>query len=184
MIDDRLALARELLSRRRCALHHDRRHRAVTSLASCSIRMLLADDHQLGTVGNRSNPSGRSTDSGLSRVVTSTHLFYGIRDASSRTTAAQRETAETARSKIDGEHVDWRNFRKDGGAESHTARAAEAVLPNLRIARCDRFRYASSEWSSLARDQADAEIAVRRIAWPIGRSDDEGSGELALSEST
>ena len=79
-------------------------------------------ENYLGTIVIRNNPSGRSTVSGFS-VSHEYAFFYRSSDAAAVSRLPRSESQLGRFSLEDGQHVDWRNFRKDGGAVTHrTAR--------------------------------------------------------------
>jgi adenine-specific DNA-methyltransferase len=85
-------------------------------------------DQNLGTVVIRNNPSGRSTVSGIS-VCHEYALFFGSSDESGLKRLPRSEKQLDRFSIEDGQHVDWRNFRKDGGEVTYRVARPKQFYP-------------------------------------------------------
>ncbi len=73
---------------------------------------------QLGTAVIRNNPSGRSTVRGFS--LCHEYAFFFAKSESTGFERFPRTDKQLERFSVEeGAHVDWRNFRKDGGAVTH-----------------------------------------------------------------
>src|SRR5690606_8952742 len=113
------------------------------------------------------NPSGRSTVSGLS-VCHEYAFFYGNMAAALHRLPRTEQQLERF-SQEDGEYVDWRNFRKDGGAVTHRAQRPKQYYP-LYIREHDgsirvppmTWNAANREWVIEEQPHSD-EVAL----WPI-----------------
>ena len=84
-------------------------------------------ENQLGTAVIRNNPSGRSTVTGLS-ICHEYAFFYRNEDSSLERLPRSEKQLERF-SEEDGGFVDWRNFRKDGGAVTHRAERPKQFYP-------------------------------------------------------
>ncbi len=110
---------------------------------------LLGKDNLLGTAVIRNNPSGRSTVSGLS-VCHEYAFFYQADEAALQRLPRTEEQLERF-SQEDGEYVDWRNFRKDGGAVTHRIERPKQYYP-LYVRKVDmRIRVPQMSWNSITR---------------------------------
>lgn len=85
-------------------------------------------EHQIGTIAIRNNPSGRSTVSGIS-VCHEYALFYGNSEQSNLERLPRSEKQLDRFSIEDGKHVDWRNFRKDGGEVTYRVARPKQFYP-------------------------------------------------------
>ncbi|QQS04118.1 MAG: site-specific DNA-methyltransferase [Fibrobacterota bacterium] len=82
----------------------------------------------LGTALIRNNPSGRSTVRGFS-ICHEYGFFYGVRSECDLERLPRNEKQLDRFSVEDGVHVDWRNFRKDGGAVTHRSERPKQCYP-------------------------------------------------------
>jgi adenine-specific DNA-methyltransferase len=88
----------------------------------------FGSDQNLGTVVIRNNPSGRSTVSGIS-VCHEYALFFGASDQSGLKRLPRSEKQLDRFSIENGQHVDWRNFRKDGGEVTYRVARPKQFYP-------------------------------------------------------
>jgi adenine-specific DNA-methyltransferase len=84
--------------------------------------------NQLGVAVIRNNPSGRSTVKGFS-VCHEYAFFYRKTDAAILARLPRSEKQLNRFTEEGGVHVDWRNFRKDGGAVTHRAERPKQFYP-------------------------------------------------------
>ncbi|MDZ7617203.1 MAG: DNA methyltransferase, partial [Patescibacteria group bacterium] len=165
MLNDRLALATQLLNHESvlCITIDDYQ---VHELA-CLLDAAFGRDNQLGTAVIRNNPSGRSTVSGLS-VCHEYAFFYRKGDGCLHRLPRTEQQLERFTEEEDG-YVDWRNFRKDGGAVTHRAERPKQYYPLYVNAEAKSLRIPSMSWNSVERawdileNPAEDEVAV----WPI-----------------
>jgi adenine-specific DNA-methyltransferase len=133
-------------------------------------------EHQLGVAVIRNNPSGRSTVSGIS-ICHEYAFFYRNSEAGKLARLPRSEKQLDRFTKEDGIHVDWRNFRKDGGAVTHRAARPKQYYPiyvnpdgkQLRIPKMSWIK-AERKWDILEKPNKN-EVVV----WPI---DDKGKDRV------
>lgn len=125
MIAERLTLSRQLLSDDGvlCITIDDYQVHELANLLNNE----FGRDNQLGTAVIRNNPSGRSTVRGLS-VCHEYAFFYRNGDATLQRLPRSEKQLERF-SEEEGIYVDWRNFRKDGGAVTHRAERPKQYYP-------------------------------------------------------
>lgn len=82
----------------------------------------------LGTAVIRNNPSGRSTVKGFS-VCHEYAFFYRNTEDAELAKLPRSEKQLERFTEEEGIHVDWRNFRKDGGAVTHRAERPKQFYP-------------------------------------------------------
>ena len=130
LIANRLGTARQFLSDDGvlCVTIDDYQVHELASL----LDQEFGRDTYLGTAVIRNNPSGRSTVSGLS-VCHEYAFFYTNGDGSLGRLPRTEKQLERF-TEEEGEYVDWRNFRKDGGAVTHRAERPKQYYPDLRSA--------------------------------------------------
>lgn len=124
--------------------------------------------NQLGVSVIRINPSGRSTVSGFS-VCHEYAFFYG------RTGSAKLKRIPRTAEQLDrfvqegGIHVDWRNFRKDGGAVTHRTERPKQYYPLYVDALAKSIRIPEMSWDKVARSWTVLETPHKKevIVWPI-----------------
>ena len=88
----------------------------------------FSPDNHLGTTVIRINPSGRSTVRGFS-ICHEYAFFFGASDDSMLCRLPRTEQQLQRFSVENGAHVDWRNFRKDGGAVTYRATRPKQFYP-------------------------------------------------------
>jgi adenine-specific DNA-methyltransferase len=128
---------------------------------------LFGRDNQLGTAIIRNNPSGRSTVRGLS-VCHEYAFFY--RNGEASLARLPRSEKQLERFTQEGDvYVDWRNFRKDGGAVTHRAERPKQFYPIYVNTTKKTLRVPALQWNrgqrswDVLENPADNEVAV----WPI-----------------
>jgi adenine-specific DNA-methyltransferase len=105
----------------------------------------FGSNQQIGTVMIRNNPSGRSTVSGIS-VCHEYALFYGNSENSALQRLPRSEKQLDRFSIEDGKHVDWRNFRKDGGAVTYRSARPKQYYPIYVADKSLALRVPTLEW--------------------------------------
>jgi adenine-specific DNA-methyltransferase len=89
---------------------------------------LFQRTNQLGTAVIRNNPSGRSTVEGIS--ISHEYAFFYRKTAAAKLARLPRSEKQLERFSVEeGVHVDWRNFRKDGGLVTHRAARPKQYYP-------------------------------------------------------
>ncbi len=116
MMDNRLKSSIPLFNKSgvSCVTIDDYQVHELSSLVDSSFRK----ENQLGTAVIRNNPSGRSTVNGFS-VCHEYALFSKVGEAAQLSRLPRSEKQLKRFTIEDSEYVDWRNFRKDGGAVTH-----------------------------------------------------------------
>jgi adenine-specific DNA-methyltransferase len=165
MIEGRLSLAKSFLldGGILCATIDDYQ---VHELAQI-LEGIFGREQMLGTAIIRNNPSGRSTVQGVS-ICHEYAFFCGTAGASIGRlprTESQLDRFTTE----DGQYIDWRNFRKDGGSVTHRVERPKQFYPlyvdkdNLSV------RVPSLEWNKNTRawlaleGPSDSEAAILPI---------------------
>lgn len=165
MIQTRLALSRRFLSDDGvlCITIDDYQVHELASL----LDQEFGRDHQLGTAVIRNNPSGRSTVSGLS-VCHEYAFFYGNGDTSLERLPRSEKQLERF-SQENGVHVDWRNFRKDGGAVTHRKERPKQYYPIYVRPVEKSLRIPALAWNRADRswDTLEQPLAGEVVVWPI-----------------
>jgi adenine-specific DNA-methyltransferase len=165
MIESRLTLSREFLSDDGvlCVTIDDYQVHELAAL----LDQEFGRDHQLGTAVIRNNPSGRSTVSGLS-VCHEYAFFYGNGDATLERLPRTEKQLERF-SEEDGVHVDWRNFRKDGGAVTHRAERPKQYYPIYVRPSEKTLRIPTLEWNraQTSWETQDQPLEGEVVVWPI-----------------
>jgi len=111
---------------------------------------VFGKENRLGTAVIRNNPSGRSTVQGFS-VCHEYAFFYGSSQAAVLKRFPRTEDQLQRFTVEDGEHVDWRNFRKDGGAVTHRIERPKQYYP-LFVNKSDMsIRIPKLQWNPTAR---------------------------------
>jgi adenine-specific DNA-methyltransferase len=108
-------------------------------------------DLQIGSVMIRNNPSGRSTVSGIS-VCHEYALFYGNSDEAKLERLPRSEKQLDRFTIEDGRHVDWRNFRKDGGAVTYRVARPKQYYPIYVDKASLTIRIPQLEWLPVERE--------------------------------
>ena len=165
LIANRLGLARQFLSDDGvlCVTIDDYQVHELASL----IEQEFGRDQYLGTAAIRNNPSGRSTVRGLS-VCHEYAFFYTNGDASlERLTRTEKQLARF--SKEDGRYVDWRNFRKDGGAVTHRTERPKQYYPIYVRLAAKTLRIPALSWDRVERawNILEQPTEGESVVWPI-----------------
>jgi len=106
---------------------------------------------QLGVAVIRINPSGRSTLNGFS-VCHEYAFFYG-REATAKLDRFPRTQEQLERfTEIEEGYVDWRNFRKDGGAVTHRKERPKQFYPIYVDKKKDTLRVPQMLWNDSLRE--------------------------------
>ena len=113
-------------------------------------------DLHLGTSIIRNNPSGRSTVKGLS-ICHEYAFFYGASEESGLKRLPRTEKQLDRFSIEDGLHVDWRNFRKDGGAVTHRAERPKQFYPIFVNSESLSLRIPKMDWDATQKTWLSAE---------------------------
>ncbi|MBF6568056.1 MAG: site-specific DNA-methyltransferase [Candidatus Binataceae bacterium] len=124
-------------------------------------------DHHLGTAVIRNNPSGRSTVRGLS--VCHEYAFFYTNGDSSLERLPRTEKQLERFTEEDGGYVDWRNFRKDGGAVTHRAERPKQYYP-IYVRLTDRtLRIPALSWNRAEKawDVLEDPVGEEVVVWPI-----------------
>ncbi len=109
------------------------------------LTQIFGSENKLGTSVIRNNPSGRSTVSGLS--ICHEYAFYFRAGGSGGLHRLPRSEKQLDRfTEEDGVHVDWRNFRKDGGAVTHRAARPKQYYPIYVDVDSKSLRIPNLEW--------------------------------------
>ena len=165
LIANRLGLARQLLSDDGvlCVTIDDYQVHELASL----IEQEFGRDKYLGTAAIRNNPSGRSTVRGLS--VCHEYAFFYTNGDSSLERLPRTEKQLARFSKEDGSYVDWRNFRKDGGAVTHRAERPKQYYPIYVRLAAKTLRIPALSWNRLATawDILEQPAEGESVIWPI-----------------
>jgi adenine-specific DNA-methyltransferase len=114
------------------------------------LTQIFGSENRLGTSVIRNNPSGRSTVSGLS--ICHEYAFYFRAGGSSGLHRLPRSEKQLERfTEEDGAHVDWRNFRKDGGAVTHRTARPKQYYPIYVDRASKSLRIPNMEWNKEAK---------------------------------
>lgn len=166
MMDSRLGLARKLLTNcgAMCVTIDDYQ---VHELALLLNEHFTSERH-LGTALIRNNPSGRATANGFS-ICHEYGFFYG-NSASTRIERLPRTEKQLSRfSTENGEYVDWRNFRKDGGAVTHRRERPKQFYPIYVDSTALSLRIPNMMWNESRREWNVLEepTATEQVIYPI-----------------
>ncbi len=166
MIHNRLRLSKELLQEDGvlCITIDDYQVHELAYLLDA----IFDRANKLGVAVIRNNPSGRSTVRGFS-VCHEYAFFYRKSEAAALARMPRTEKQLDRFTLENGVHVDWRNFRKDGGLVTHRAERPKQFYPifvnpakkTLRIPELS-WNKDQRKWEELEQPQPD-EIVV----WPI-----------------
>ncbi|MFG0246379.1 MAG: DNA methyltransferase [Phycisphaerales bacterium JB052] len=128
----------------------------------------LGKENQLGVAVIRNNPSGRSTVRGFS-ICHEYALFYRASESADVARLPRSEKQLGRFTLEDGKHVDWRNFRKDGGAVTHRAARPKQYYPLYVERGTMAIRVPAMQWDKEKRVwQIDEEPRSDEVAvWPI-----------------
>ncbi len=132
------------------------------------LERLLGRENQLGVAVIRNNPSGRSTVNGFS-VCHEYAFFYRTAEGTTLSRLPRTEKQLERFSVEDGIHVDWRNFRKDGGAVTHRALRPKQFYPLYINPQTKTIRIPELEWNEPKREWTVLDKTCRgEVAlWPI-----------------
>jgi len=127
----------------------------------------LGRENLLGTAVIRNNPSGRSTVQGLS--ICHEYAFFYRKGSASLERLPRTEKQLERFSEENGEIVDWRNFRKDGGAVTHRAARPKQFYPILACPTTKTLRIPDISWNNLKRswELLEQPKSNEVIVWPI-----------------
>jgi adenine-specific DNA-methyltransferase len=165
MIEGRLSVAKRFLSTDGilCVTIDDYQVHELAALLNDE----FGRDNQLGTAVIRNNPSGRSTVHGIS--VSHEYAFFYQVGESNLERLPRTEKQLDRFSQEGGVYVDWRNFRKDGGAVTHRAQRPKQyypvyVTPEVKVMRIPALAWNESqrEWKVLE-EPKQGEVVI----WPI-----------------
>ena len=125
-------------------------------------------ENYLGTVAIRNNPSGRSTVRGFS--VSHEYAFFYRSSEAAALSRLPRSEAQLERFSVEGgQHVDWRNFRKDGGAVTHRVVRPRQFYPLYVDVQAGIVRIPCMTWDIAAQAWHPQEQATANetVVWPI-----------------
>ena len=147
MIADRLSIAKTFLvdGGILCATIDDYQ---VHELAKI-LEDAFGREHILGTAIIRNNPSGRSTVRGVS-ICHEYAFFCGMPGAAVGRLPRTEKQLDRFTTE-DGQYVDWRNFRKDGGAVTHRAERPKQFFPIYVNTETLALRIPRLEWDKAQR---------------------------------
>ncbi|MGP9674630.1 MULTISPECIES: site-specific DNA-methyltransferase [unclassified Halomonas] len=113
-------------------------------------------DAHLGTAVIRNNPSGRSTVSGFS-ICHEYAIFHSNSDGA-RLSRLPRNEKQLSRFTVEeGKYVDWRNFRKDGGAVTHRKERPKQFYPIYVNPEKMTLRIPDLQWDSASKSWIELE---------------------------
>ena len=167
------------------SLMQNRLHASRQSLSDDGIICITIDDHQvhelatllsqtfgqqnnLGTVVIRNNPSGRSTVSGIS--VSHEYAFFYRNTEAATASGLPRSDEQMSRFSVEnGQHVNWRNFQKDGGAVTYRTARPRQFYPIYADMQAGSVRIPKMTWNSAAQEWSLYENATANetVIWPI-----------------
>lgn len=136
------------------------------------LTQVFGSENRLGTSVIRNNPSGRSTVSGLS--ICHEYAFYFRTGESGGLHRLPRSEKQLDRfTEENGVHVDWRNFRKDGGAVTHRAARPKQFYPIYVNVATKSLRIPDLEWNKDSKSwiALDEPNAAEVVVLPV---DDKG----------
>ena len=119
-------------------------------------------------MASRNNPSGRSTVKGFS-VCHEYGFFYRATDKATLARLPRSEKQLERFTVEEGIHVDWRNFRKDGGAVTHRSERPKQFYPIFVRPDERKLRIPQLDWDKVRRvwnvleEPASGEVAVLPI---------------------
>ena len=125
-------------------------------------------EHHLGTIAIRNNPSGRSTVSGFS--VSHEYAFFYRNSEAATVARLPRSEAQFRRFTVEeGQHVNWRNFRKDGGAVTYRTARPRQFYPIYADLQTGSVRVPSMTWNAASKAwETNEEVAAEEtVIWPI-----------------
>ena len=129
---------------------------------------LFGRENQLGVTAIRNNPSGRSTVNGFS-VCHEYAFFYKVAPGTTLSRLPRTEKQLDRFSVEDGVHVDWRNFRKDGGAVTHRVLRPKQYYPLYVNKTTKTIRIPDMEWGESKREWKVLQKPSHgeAVLWPI-----------------
>lgn len=165
LIANRLGSARKLLSNDGvlCVTIDDYQVHELAAILDSE----FGKERQLGTAVIRNNPSGRSTVRGLS--VCHEYAFFYTNGESSLERLPRTEKQLKRFAKEGESYVDWRNFRKDGGAVTHRAERPKQYYPIFVRPDIGKLRIPELAWnkSQQAWDVLEQPVEGETVVWPI-----------------
>ncbi len=166
LMENRLTVATELLSDAGviCVTVDDYQVHELAML----LDHVFGRENQLGTAVIRNNPSGRSTVKGFS--VCHEYAFFYRRTEGATLSRLPRSEHQLERFTVEnGIHVDWRNFRKDGGAVTHRSERPKQYYPIYVRMTDERLRIPPLTWDRDRRawDALQEPQPGEEVIWPI-----------------
>ncbi len=128
------------------------------------LQEIFGKENELGVAAIRNNPSGRSTVKGFS-VCHEYAFFFGETDAATLRRIPRTEKQLERFTTEEGSIVDWRNFRKDGGAVTYRHARPKQYYPlyvssdlaNIRIPKLS-WNAEKNEWDVLEKNKTNEEV--------------------------
>ena len=128
---------------------------------------VFGKSNQLGVAVIRNNPSGRSTVRGFS-VCHEYAFFYRNTDAAMPARLPRTEKQLDRFTQENGIHVDWRNFRKDGGLVTHRAARPKQFYPIYVKPTKKTLRIPNMSWIKNQRTwEVEKPAKDEVVVWPI-----------------
>lgn len=124
--------------------------------------------NQLGLAVIRNNPSGRSTVKGFS--ITHEYAFFYGKTSAASLSRLPRSKKQFKRFTIEnGVHVDWKNFRKDGGANTYKSKRPKQYYPLYIKLISKKIRIPSLSWDDTNKnwDVLEPPKADETVIYPI-----------------
>ncbi len=125
-------------------------------------------ENQFGTLVIRNNPSGRSTVKGIS--ICHEYAFFYQRTNAARLSMLPRSEKQLERFKLEmGEHVNWQNFRKGGGAVTYRIERPKQFYPLYVRPTEKTIRVPVLSWNVSQKEWSILEPALpgEIVIWPI-----------------
>ncbi|WP_417330610.1 DNA methyltransferase [Halomonas cupida] len=116
----------------------------------------IGGDAHLGTAVIRNNPSGRSTVNGFS-ICHEYAIFHANGDGAKLSRLPRNEKQLSRFTVEDGKYVDWRNFRKDGGAVTHRKERPKQFYPIYVNLEENTLRIPELQWDQGAKSWIELE---------------------------
>jgi adenine-specific DNA-methyltransferase len=129
---------------------------------------IFGQSNRLGTSVIRNNPSGRSTVSGLS-ICHEYAFYFKLTDQGVLARLPRSEKQLDRFTEENGVHVDWRNFRKDGGEVTHRHARPKQYYPIYIDVEQKALRIPSLEWDKPSKSWTvlEAPLANETALYPI-----------------
>ncbi len=128
------------------------------------LQEIFGQDNELGVATIRNNPSGRSTVKGFS-ICHEYAFFFGTKEAAALRRIPRTEKQLERFTTEEGSIVDWRNFRKDGGAVTYRKTRPKQFYPiyistDLHSIRVPKLSWNAEkrEWDVLEKKNSDEEV--------------------------